>query len=207
MSKNDFFTDRKEHNVIFNAQEVRATLEYKKTQFRRLYFRTYRGERVNETPDGMREKVDFSKCPFGQVGDRIWVRETWYDSYKKTNTNNGCTYLADYGHRQDLVGYESAKSSMAWKSPIHMRREQSRITLEVENVRVDELHDITCGGRMLPSDVQKEGCPFENDCELLGTDEIEWFSKQWDSGSKKEDYKWSKNPWVWVITFKNVSND
>ncbi|MBE5213248.1 hypothetical protein IG611_01710 [Pectobacterium sp. A535-S3-A17] len=176
------------------------------------------------------------RCPFGQVGDRLWVRETW----SLLGNEDACTidwndnlvkgggvdaariYRAsceqkpgDYGlwsipddadwkpHTDDM------KFEGAWTPSIHMPRWASRIILEITDVRVERLNDIS-----------------EQDCWAEGIDEIDgrfenveiidmavklgcciedakpMFALLWQSIYGAES--WSANPWVWAVSFKRI---
>lgn len=129
------------------------------------------------------------RCPYGAPGDRLWVRETW----TMPTSALSIYYRADYPGGNRLLRPESPdyKSINAWAaryrvdrwhSPIHMPRWASRITLEVEAVRVERLHAITDEG------ARAEGVPHRKAFEHLWT-EI------------NGEPSWRSNPWVWVITF------
>ena len=112
-------------------------------------------------------------CPYGQVGDRLWVRETfWNNGFKGTIGT----------HYKATCNLE--KPPWKWRPSIHMPRWASRITLEITEVRVERLNQMT------EADVTKEG-----------VDNIVTFMLLWDRLNKKRGYEWKSNCWVWVITF------
>ena len=128
------------------------------------------------------------KCPYGQVGDRLWVRETFCA---------GCITL------DKSICYKADVSSGLWppceesiiKPSIHMPRWASRINLEITEVRVERLQEIT------EEDCIVEGCPHA--LMMLPTVPMQkWYEHLWDSLNAKRGYGWSANPWVWVISFK-----
>ena len=115
-------------------------------------------------------------CPY-QVGDRLWVRETWKKKLDRyADVKGAFVYKANYDRT-----FEDAK----WKPSIHMPRWASRITLEITEVRVERLNQISA------DDVTKEG-----------VDNLVTFMLLWDRLNKKRGYEWKSNCWVWVITFK-----
>lgn len=140
----------------------------------------------------------YFSCPYGQPGDRLWVRETFSTSTK------GWIYKAD-GH--DL----SKALSTRWKPSIHMPRWASRITLEITNVRVERLQEISkkdagCEGISeieVPGVIYPYGggSPYPKDTEC---GDIDRFKYLWKSIYGKES--WDSNPWVWVVEFRKVTN-
>lgn len=173
----------KQRGMIFNSEMVRALLEGRKTQTRRPIKEKIFGFNgsAGGKPCGLPMKKDGSliKSPYGKIGDIIWVRET-------------CAVSTPYLiYKADQPYFEPDNG---WTPSIHMPRKASRIDLEITNVRVERIQDITMG------EVQKEGVQF---------DVIKWpytFDRLWNSiypGS------WERNDWVWVYDFKikEQSND
>jgi hypothetical protein len=116
------------------------------------------------------------KCPYGQPGDRLWVREAWTDAGEITI------------YRADTDGL--CRKNIRWKPSIHMPRKESRILLEITDVRIERLQDIS-----------SEDCHAEGSaCGIEAC--IDIFARSWESlhgpGS------WEKNPWVWVISFRRL---
>ena len=133
----------------------------------------------------------YIKCPYGQVGDRLWVRETWFDNSFYPDDRDNVLYRAD-GEFQEQIPeeYEGAK----WAPSIHMFRWASRITLEITEVRVERLQEIT------KEDIKAEGLGMPS----LPNSHLPYFKFKdlWDSLNAKRGYGWEVNPWVWVISFK-----
>jgi len=196
-----------EKPIIFNADMVRAVLDGRKTQTRR----PINPDHIMEDDIGNGKKGLFFKMPsggwslggyespYGKPGDRLWVKEKWNDSFKRTETMNGCTYLADYGHQPSLIEYETAKYQLSWRPPSKMPRWASRITLEIKSVRVERVWEIQ------PRDAWAEGCKCS--CtqpvpECHGN--IDSFLSLWDSIYDSKGFGWSDNPWVWVIEFERL---
>jgi hypothetical protein len=126
-----------------------------------------------------------SPCPYGQPGDRLWVRETF------TAFDVGfVTYRADFN--SDPA--EDRAHGIVWTPSIHMPRWASRITLEIVSVRVERLQDISRG------DAMAEGCPFPNMAN--GDDPRQWYAGLWEQINGPGS--WEANPWVWVVEFKRV---
>lgn len=142
---------------------------------------------------GRREHIQdlVTACPYGRRGDRLWVKEVWHRAYKRTPTHNGCVYLADYGHRLDLVSEEQARANWRWESSVVMPRWASRLTLEIVSVRVERLQEIDEAG------AKAEGV------EPLQMDEAAYlprFEGQWNR-RYGDHHAWEADPWVWVIEF------
>ncbi|WP_261242779.1 ASCH domain-containing protein [Serratia entomophila] len=197
----------KERPVIFNGEMVRAILDGRKTQTRRtLNWKrqpyTEMAERDDGSlwpwaEDGERGGDIWFPCPFGEVGDRLWVRETF------------AVFDADWKHPgkpHDLrdgpwpnVVYPASVAKIpdgTCRPSIHMPRWASRIALEITAVRVERLNDIS------EEDAKSEGvkagiCPgHEHMMHQVA------FSELWQSIYGAEN--WSANPWVWVIEFRRV---
>ncbi|WP_211130689.1 hypothetical protein [Serratia surfactantfaciens] len=202
----------KESPVIFNGEMVRAILDGRKTQTRRaLNWKRQPYTEMAERDDGslwpwaedgeLGGDIWFS-CPFGEVGDRLWVRETWQgplvdeehlDDYRanadKFQTPEFCEYAADGGARPEFCDLDD-NVRQGWRPSIHMPRWASRITLEITGVRVERLQDIS------EADAIAEG----------GTQHfnINWFGPLWASIYGVDS--WNANPWVWVIAFRRVGD-
>lgn len=153
----------KERPIIFNGEMVRAILDGRKTQTRRVVkpaivnaMDAPRGTQdiaagypFIERPSGdMVSVVDL--CPYGQPGDRLWVRETWGYSAKLPmsahSTKDDWTWIA----YPELRAYkaDAPKGNWCWKPSIHMPRWASRITLKVTGVRVERVQEISNGDAM-----------------------------------------------------------
>ncbi len=213
--------------MIFNAEMVRALLDGRKTQTRRpIKWKQTRFTEIGEREDGSKwpwsedaeHACDFwHPCPFGAVGDRIWVRETWgvvshafsddglmidwvpdrpATAIHEMPFGNGyysgyAIYAADGDFTWgDDDGYEDGRS--CWKPSIHMPRAASRILLEITNVRVERLRS------MSQDDARAEGVIAASGPMEAGLA----FRELWDSIYGEES--WKANPWVWVIKFKRI---
>lgn len=192
----------KERPILFNAAMVRAILGGHKTQTRRIV-KTCR-ERGMQGPVVRGQKgevatVGFAAtaglCPYGQPGDRLWVRETY--GYKIRSAGGtphvSIAYRAtepDAVHCYDCNGEEL---TMKWRPSIHMPRWASRITLEIVSVRVERLQDIS------NEDAVAEGIGAPLDIRYAALDE---FKPLWESINGAGS--WAANPWVWVIEFERL---
>ena len=193
----------KERPILFNAPMVRALLAGTKTQTRRVVkMKPHHQieERDDGTPwpwmyDGERNADSWLACPYGQPGDRLWVRETFGHFERNKNFAPGCD-----------VFYRADGESLAvkpWRPSIHMPRWASRITLEVTGVRVERLQDISS------DDARAEGCPDKpiDDAEQASIDLLAklWYHDLWEQINGLDS--WAANPWVWVVEFKRVKGD
>jgi hypothetical protein len=187
----------KEHPILFSGEIVKAILEGRKTMTRRVInvspFRTLIQNAAGNWRCMDNEGIDPDsptwKCPYGQVGDRLWVRETF-------NVQNGVPkYASDSNTNFKLpIGYYSER----WHPSIFMPRWASRITLEITEVRVEQLQ---CIGEF---DAAAEGVKAQPDKNTDGWRTlIDDYKELWDSINGKK-YPWSSNPWVWVIGFKRL---
>ncbi|EIY2220120.1 TPA: morphogenetic protein [Klebsiella pneumoniae] len=212
----------KERGMIFNGEMVRAILDGRKTQTRRIVKGTdgavkfckewdINGEEIfvvlgEKDRTGMNPVLGAISCPFGAVGDRIWVRETFQgplfdydlmDSYCKDPTPfekpEFCVYKADGVPAPEFYDADD-ELHCCWRPSIHMPRWASRILLEITNVRVERLKSISDG------DALREGC---STADMKSGDCVaDVFARLWASIYGAES--WNANPWVWVIEFKRV---
>lgn len=194
----------KEHPILFSGQMVRAILEGRKTMTRRVCkvspeyrFKGLMTHSLNNAPP-FKLSATFVEpntnsgvlldCPYGQVGDHLWVRETWAKDYDDSSVR----YMADIKH-PDKANYAN-RTRRGWKLSIYMPRAFSRITLEITKIRTERLQEIT------QKDAMKEGYDFSASGSASA---IEWFKTLWDSINGKK-YPWESNPWVWVIEFRRI---
>lgn len=141
-------------------------------------------------------------CPYGQVGDRLWVRETWQPMGYSSEGKAAVLYKA--GNKRLEVNcsreeweracYYRGFAQFQWRPSIFMPKWASRIWLEITGVRMERLQEITY------PDVVAEGIT-DTFYDYAGK-----FVRLWDSLNAKRGYGWEANPWVWVVSFK-VLND
>ncbi|HED1311579.1 TPA: hypothetical protein R4S24_000034 [Citrobacter freundii] len=211
--------------MIFNGEMVRAILDGRKTQTRRImkvqpsdgFHPTHNGYDLDlnahwYTPGvvdkngylqpakkdvfGVADENEGYTCPFGAVGDRIWVRETWA-RYNIDQDSHDMAYRATPPADWPEEG--------RWRPSIHMPRWASRLMLEITGVRVERLNAIS------QADAIAEGAPPSHpsiDCvsREYGFPDFSrsWFGQTWQHIYGEES--WQANPWVWVIEFKVVPN-
>jgi hypothetical protein len=203
---------KKESPIIFSTPMVKAILSDSKTQTRRVIKPQPEGHRVNyELIEGEHcfclnnhEKhdpceYDFKiKSPYGNPGDMLYVRETYCDANIKHDT---CDKLCFRASVKGCRHGNYQKGWPSWKSPLYMPKRLARIWLEITDVRVERIKDIT------PSDIIKEGITpaslFGYDCDTENKKWDEWINL-WNSINEKRGYGWDVNPWVWVVAFKRI---
>jgi hypothetical protein len=212
----------KEKPILFSSPMVRAILEGRKSQTRRIIKPQPLGERFSAFVGGYDDipkmarfwipdksgnnnpLIQDIKCPYGQPGDILWVRETWVNNNGELPIDLGFVYKADLGSAE--LEY-SKELKVKWKTSIFMPREACRIRLEVTDVRVERLNDIT------DADAKAEGIDYVID-KITGycgrdylsggynlmTTPYHGYRSLWKSINGNGS--WEKNPWVWVIEFK-----
>lgn len=216
------------HPILFSGDMVRAILDGRKTQTRRvmnpqpefLQVYDFNGKRMydganrrwcwNGHVGGVMEDATTSLSPYSRinVGDRLWVRETFMEVcdwntleplgkyiYRATHEGHEPVQLDEDGFR---AWNKDGTAKSPWRPSIHMPHEASRITLEVTNVRVERLQDISW------LDAIAEGIKDPKVAALRIDDEVgtvQKFRKLWDSIYSKK-HPWDSNPWVWVYEFK-----
>lgn len=207
----------KERPILYSGPMVRAILEDRKTQTRRIV----KGVALDWlAPDMFSPEFvaipDNNLSPYGYAGDRLWVRETFCE-FADYHIIDGkrYAYRADSEHLRTFADSEQTRKELGykWKPSIFMPRHASRITLEIVNVRVERLRDISEddakaeGIRELPLQEGEPGAWWSGDVMqgsvLHGRSPVMAFRKLWDS-INKDRAPWESNPWVWVIEFRRI---
>lgn len=206
----------KEHGMIFNAEMVRAILDGRKTQTRRIVkgvpsTHDFHGWVMSSTCAKDEGKACWAigkspllnnpirlRSPYGEVGDRIWVRETWAEA--GASAPDLKLYRANYpehvpSHYENVPPVDEIR----WTPSIHMPRWASRIMLEITGVRVERLNSIS------NESARAEGYPVDREANGGDIDPWLWFRDLWDGIYPEQSFK--HNPWVWVIEFKRVEGD
>lgn len=208
----------KEHPILFTGEMVRAILDGRKTQTRRVMPWQFWCEdseawyvRAKDGGDlfSMAEVAADLPCRYGNPGDRLWVRETWqawsrtsieYDEWEPITPDVRGVPWAEWveqNGRPDAIEYRATSESTGpWTPSIHIPRWASRITLEVTDVRVQRVQEIEI------EDIFCEGLPEEWDAGV--SQYWEWFAELWNRINEKRGYGWDVNPWVWAISFRPV---
>lgn len=215
----------RERPILFSGPMVRAILDGRKTQTRRVMTpqppcgTTYviAGEDENralcisdnESGEFLWPIDPWRKCPYGVPGDRLWVKEAWQpyhaakEIYYPANgawgiyPDQGDWFAADWERR-------GATKAMTGRPSIHMPRWASRLTLEITRVRVERVQEIS------EADARAEGvdatAPLYGDSGGYQHEgHKETFRSLWDSiNGKRKGCSWADNPWVWVIKFRKL---
>ncbi|EQC0633613.1 hypothetical protein ACYVUW_004231 [Salmonella enterica] len=205
--------------MIFNAEMVNAILSGRKTQTRRpIKWKQTRFTEIAERDDGSlwpwaedceRGGDIWFACPYGEIGDRIWVRETWqviHDHIDESSHVEYRTYAPSIPKEKDRYwhtvyaehfGDESREDrGFPWRPAIHMPRWASRILLEITDVRVERLRGLS------EEDAKSEGIIPSAGGVLPGWEYRINFRDLWMDIYGTDN--WEANPWVWVIEFKRV---
>jgi hypothetical protein len=186
---------------------VRAILDGSKTQTRRAiknfgdmefdgndpHFGPYWEPYVAGGATGEDARV---RCPYGAPGDRLWVRETW--AHERDGT--GCPDDTGVLYRATDPGWDDEGTGLRWRPSIFMPRIASRILLEITDVRVERLQEIS------EDDARAEGIDlegFRSHTEgIAGREHRIQFRTLWESIHGLNS--WNANPWVWAITFRRL---
>lgn len=220
----------KERPILFSAPMVRALLGGQKTVTRRAI----------KMPHGFWETSEAGKlvpipanCPYGKPGERLWVRETFMDLRGTGVEHRPDPYgpLQRYAYGADTLpgsyGDEARKDfGLKWKPSIHMPRAASRILLEITEVRVERLQDISeeqaqAEGIIPVPKTTEDSHQFWRNYHLSGDGTFcvrtpkESFKSLWchvaggsfpkgEAAYKASPQNWDANPWVWVVEFKRV---
>ena len=192
----------KECPILFSAPMVRAILDSRKTQTRRIAKVTDKDCKpgmitplAGFVPRTIANHISY--CPYGKTGDRLWVRETFKQYNGIISYKADGNWISDFNDIDNFNPHENIK----WKRSIHMPRSASRILLEITGVRVERLQDIS------ECDAKAEGSYV---CDYFGRRLLDQSSNQgcykWGYRSIWESLNgpgsWDLNPFVWVVEFK-----
>lgn len=201
-----------ERSVRFNALSIRALAAGRKTQARfAVKGQDQTWDKVTPEWDvngkeffvvsgqteqnGLRPILTAIKCPYGQAGDRLWVRETF-------------SVVPDHdepaGHSAVLYRADGHGPYGKWRSSTQMPREASRIFLEVTGVRVERLHDIDEAGAVAEG-AQRDEQPDTPNFTLHESTRVARFQYRSIWNDAKQGWSWECNPWVWVVEFRRVN--
>jgi hypothetical protein len=215
--------------ILFSTPMVRAILQNRKTQTRRL-----RGlDKINERPDDVvrieyvlkldgsketgvlfymntGEKI-FVKCPFGEQGDVLWVREKFFNNWDGLSEDETYDEMGDrypkYAYyasvpkiSYDDSGDEVLRDDYKWKPSIHMPKEACRLFLRNNIIKCERLQSISEG------DAIAEGInPYTHNGKDKGINNKAIFRDLWISIHGPES--WDLNPWVWAIEFEQITKE
>lgn len=187
----------KEKPILFNTEMVRAILDGRKSQTRRV---------IKPQPAAQLSKIEnselwtFTNCeqewkPKYQPGDRLWVRETW----KQVEIDDQIgTRIYPPVYKADEPPYQGGDCH--WEPPIFMPKKYARIWLEVLDVRVERVKQMKLG-EMISEGIKKVP---DGEGGINWTVMMSRMAYLWDSINKKRGYSWELNPWVWVYEFKRI---
>lgn len=224
-----------ERPILFSAPMVRAILDGHKTQTRRV---VKVGDTIEERDDGTRwpyfttwthgdDGSPWASCPYGEPGDRLWVRETWRYADWTEDGQPWIRYAADDARRlcervssewaarvadiwaelssAENVAVDGRAADRKWRPSIFLPRWASRITLAVTAVRVERLQEIS------ELDALDEGVEGKRVTSVLNGVRGEYvvgsardaYAALWDT-INGDRAPWASNPWVWVVEFSRV---
>lgn len=218
----------KERPILFKGKMVCANLNGNKTQTRRIVkpqcaftsgsgfswkgFLYGAAFNYSETV----RNFAFKACPYGKPGDRLWVRETWsvladrhyaYVHYAATEE------ITKHIDRRRLTAEQDWQLAHwnkkdGWAPSIHMPRWASRILLEVVDVRVERLNDISEQDAKAEGILQHSGgsyLDYQDEGESYVYGPRDSFASLWSSINGRTS--WNDNPWVWCVTYKRIENN
>lgn len=190
----------KQRPILFSTPMVRAIIAGQKTHTRRI------AKPANEIDtqwcphffDGKWHVYDEDgncikkvNCPYGQIGDQLWVRETYFPA---TNQQGSEIFVYKADQDDEWIADFAEEGNGGWKPSIFMPRKAARIILEITNIRVERIQSIT------EQDAIAEGIAFSSIGG--GMDARQNYCGLW--GQINGDKSWIENPWVWVIEFKRI---
>ena len=203
---------KNEKPILFRGEMVRAILDGRKTQTRRV-IKPQPELRANGSvlwwKNDMLVPESTYRSPYGAPGDRLWVKETfshedgWYPddaghSWKNCRSPIGHDGLCTYVHYRASMSTKQIREynddPWPWTPSIFMPRWASRITLEVVSVRVERVQDISHRDAIAEG-VAARVVPLSQNA----------FAHLWDSINAKRGYSWDSNPFVWVIEFRRIT--
>lgn len=208
----------KESPIPFKGDMIRAVLSGQKTQTRRpmkpipVYPDAFDGLRreihdgqVHFWASGAELPAHKFRCPYGQPDDRLWVKET----HARHPQFAEVAYRADGEEFEDADGFTWHPK---WTPSIFMPRALCRIILEITDIRVERVQNITSDGAIAEGayEVRKVGDDIAHATWTM--DGLDWrydtpreaFAATWDSIYAADGLGWDVNPWVWVVTFKRA---
>jgi hypothetical protein len=217
----------KETGIIFSGDHPLKVLDGTKTMTRR----TWGLEEINKNPDAWEhfgfdqagrfsfrwkggERILNVRCPYGGVGDRMWGRETYChkaDPITAIVSDTEFWYRASNPEviKVDGDGFQEFRKdgweASPWLSPMFMPRLASRILVEITELRVERVQEIS------EKDAKAEGASsiiWHGETAYAFKDNLPLstykagFANLWDSLNKKRGYGWDRNVWVWPIGFR-----
>lgn len=213
--------------ILFSAEMVRAILEGRKTQTRRVinpqieWKEEYIYQRRKSGTIDQFEYIDFlKKSPYGQIDDSLWVRETWKCEELESGLD-GVRFAADGAFREIENTQEASNAWMdanrpggKWRPSIFMPRWASRINLKITGVDVERVRYISRDDAKAEGvsnvwswDEKRNAKHPEHFRRALLNPYIANYSVLWDEINGERGFGWDANPWVWVVDFKVVNHE
>lgn len=216
-----------ERGIIFSGQMVKAILDGTKTQTRRILRQQpyddggiwrWKHGRHNVAVPGpnaldLEEWAIWKECPY-QIGQTLWVRETWAAVHGDVEDFHGSVdiplgsgdgYWKVAYRADDTWETDRADRGFDWRPSMFMPRWASRITLTITDVRVQRIQEISeddakAEGALRPLEwVTTDGSIFSDIATGTYRKGFAWL---WGSINAKRGYGWDTNPWVWAISFR-----
>jgi hypothetical protein len=155
----------------------------------------------------------WAPCPYGHVGDQLYVRET--HAFVPATAYRGSVGVEQTTNPNDLAtaaiyraGFDRSRGGIRWRASIHMPRWAARHHLLVTGVRVERLQAIS-GADALAEGISLDGARPGFDIDIDGGVSPEFarrqFQQLWDGLASDPQTTWAANPWVWVIQFPRVA--
>lgn len=202
-----------ERPILFSTPMVRAILDGRKTQTRRVVKFPCTPKKYSES-DWMIDGEPIGRSPYGKPGDRLWVRESGWERPERTprmmregaDTWPRFAYDADGWSDEDLADFK--RWGFKRRPSIHMPRWASRITLEITGIPVERLQDIS-EADAIAEGLYQETMPGTAAALWRYASGSDWYSHPVQCYRALWEYingpgSWDVNPWVWVIEFKRV---
>jgi hypothetical protein len=214
-----------EKPILFSAEMVRAILDGRKSQTRRVVKPQKGGVIAGAAAEPyhaievfgggqwhIASRMECRPCPYGIPGNQLWVKETHYkygkwikdgftakgkQRWRFRALTTECRY---FDYPPPGVKPNSFRKGAWYKRPsIFMRRADSRITLEITAIRVQRVQDIS------EMDCYAEGRSLNDETDPVSRPGAAWFRELWDKINAKRGYPWESNPWVWAVSFRRIN--
>lgn len=194
----------KERPIHFSAPMIRAILDGRKTQARRIVKQKHLPFLENILGNFLDGKWNQRPLPYGKTGDRLWVRETFKQHGMAISYKADGTWITDFQHASSINPHEN----ITWKPSIHMPRSASRILLEITGVRVERLQDISeedaIAEGVTPQMLFNFGYSAEDHIETFNAVQSrKTYRLLWESINGTGS--WDFNPLVWVVEFMRIN--
>lgn len=177
------------------TQAARAALKEPTSRPIMMAYEMVRGVLKGTKTQTRRGARNLKRCPFGSVGEQLWVRETWAVWPPESKAQSDVVYRADISdlREESVVALaKGGKQHTPWISSMFMPRWASRLQLEITEIRLEHVQEIS------EADALCEG--------VDGISPIESYAKLWDelNARRPGNWAWKDNPWVWAISFRRL---